>query len=165
MNKKLVIIHVVAVLILIVIAATVYILANPKGDYKEGTYLGAAGSHTASVYVDKNGMIKSVLIDSAYLQYNTDGTCKYTKTSYSGKVECISTTKQILKEEYGMKVASPISKEWMEQANDLGAKIVEEQGTKWIKVNEDGSTDSISTVTVTVDEMVEAVNDALKQAE
>lgn len=164
MNKKNIIIHAIAIIVLLAILIVAYMVMNPKGDYKEGTYLGSAGLHTAVVYVNQNGMIKSVFIDEAYLQYNADGTCKNSKVSYSGKTECISTTKQILQDEYAMKPASDIEKEWFEQVNALSDKIVEEQGTAWLNLKEDGTTDSISSVTIIIDETVKAVENALKQA-
>lgn len=133
-----------------------------QGAYKEGTYFGYAQEEsygsiltsTATIYVDKNGILKSVFIDSTYV-----------------KDEKI-TTKKTLGNDYAMKQASANmgnitgGAEWYEQINVLEKKIIEEQGTNWIKWSSDDSSklDSVSGVTISVDTIIKAVENALNQA-
>lgn len=133
-----------------------------KGDYKEGTYYGYVNEESygnvlttsATVYVDENGNIKSVFIDSTYVK--------------DGKI----TTKKALGNDYGMKETSanigviPGGAEWYEQVGSLEKKIVDEQGINWVKWSEDDKTklDSVSGVTISANTMIEAVDNALKQA-
>lgn len=127
-----------------------------KGDYKEGTYFGYVEETSygkvyvtsANIYVDKNGMIKSVFIDSTYVKDDKN------------------TTKKALGDAYNMKPASPIKKEWDEQVEILENKIIEEQGLDWITWKDDTkkTTDSVSGVTLNIDAMYKAVDNALKQA-
>lgn len=128
---------------------------EPLGDYKEGTYLGSAvdsygGSENtafAVVYVDKNGMIKSVYVDTTYTK------------------DMVVTTKKVLQDHYGMSSIAG-TKEWDEQVQLLEQKIVEHQGIDFItwKDDEKTTTDSVSGVTIKIDAMYKAVTEALKQA-
>jgi major membrane immunogen (membrane-anchored lipoprotein) len=153
-----------------------------EGKYKEGTYIGVdeANKQIAVVYVDKSGLIKSVFIDAAYGKKQADGTT-------------ISTTKQILKDGYGMKSASANmgiiegGAEWFEQADNFSKKVVDEQGIDWFEYkyriqNTDGTysftsekpanqteadklyTDTVSGVTIHVNGTYNAVKNALDQA-
>lgn len=139
-----------------------------NGIYKEGNYFGSSGIHTASVTVDKNGQLISVFIDAAYIEYE-NGQCKEMEEEY-GTEKCIPTTKKTLREKYGMKQTSanigkiPGGAEWYEQVETLEKKIIEDQGLSKISVREDGKTDSVSGVTIEVDEMYQAVFKALEQA-
>jgi major membrane immunogen (membrane-anchored lipoprotein) len=154
-------------LLTLMIVALVFLTGCTKvdeqGNYKEGTYFGASQAFesygakyvsTATVNVGADGKIKSVFIDSTY---NKDG---------------INTTKKTLGDDYGMKDTSanigviPGGAEWYEQINNLEAKIVEEQGLDWLEWSNDEQTltDSVSSVTITVDTYYEAVMNALNQA-
>jgi major membrane immunogen (membrane-anchored lipoprotein) len=124
-----------------------------ESNYKAGTYM---GSHeyvsfgksyvtTAVVYIDDAGQIKSVYLDATY---EKDG---------------VYTTKKTLGDAYGMIVASPIEKEWYEQAAVLEAYIVLNQ-TVDVELGEDGKTDAISGVTMRMDYYKSAVLNALEQA-
>ena len=134
-----------------------------KGNYKEGTYFGSYqyesyGNYvtTAVVYVDSNGMIKSVYLDSTY---NKDG---------------VNTTKKTLGDAYGMKETSanmgniPGGAEWYEQAKSIEDKVIAEQGTSWVRWSDDAKTkldvDTISGVTITADSYIKAIDSALSQA-
>lgn len=133
-----------------------------QGIYKEGTYFGYVSEEsygevlttTATIYVDKNGILKSVFIDSTYVK---DG---------------VVTTKKSLGDKYGMKDTSANigvitgGAEWDEQVNTLETKILKEQGLDWIKWSTDDDTklDSVSGVTISVNNMIEAVSIALEQA-
>ncbi len=139
-----------------------------SGMYKEGNYFASSGIHTASITVDKNGRLISVFIDASYIEYE-NGQCKNTVEEY-GALKCVPTTKKTLKEKYGMKQTSanigniPGGAEWYEQVGTLEKKIIEDQGLTKILVKEDGKTDSVSGVTIEVDEMYQAVLKALEQA-
>lgn len=133
-----------------------------KGDYKEGTYFGSAefesyGKHyvtTAVVYINENGEIKSVYIDSTYIK------------------DDINTTKKVLGDNYGMKSTSAAKgdidggAEWYEQVKVIEDKVVKEQGLAWVEWQNDEKTylDGISGVTITANTYIEAVQKALDQA-
>lgn len=133
-----------------------------SGIYKEGTYYGSVvdnyggvnNTATAVVYVDSEGVIKSVFLDTTYTKDET------------------VTTKKSLGSEYGMKGVSASKgtitggAEWDEQVKNLENKIVEEQGLDWLTwTDEDKSyTDSVSGVTLKINSLVEACNKALSQA-
>lgn len=138
------------------------IFAPAKGEYKEGTYMGAVeyesyGSKyvvTAVLYVDDNGLIKSCHIDSTYTK---DG---------------VNTTKKTLGDAYGMKSASAAQgnidggAEWYEQVAVIEDKVIEEQGIDWVTWEDDEKTklDAVSGVTITADHYIEAISKALAQA-
>lgn len=124
------------------------------GNYKEGTYFGSyvddyGGSKSvasAVVYVDSNGMIKSVFLDTVY------------------KTDEVLTTKKTLGDDYGMKKASETGKEWYEQVNLIESKVVENQSLTFITLDEEGKTDSVAGVTMKVSALYQALNDAISQA-
>lgn len=125
-----------------------------EGKYKEGTYLGTytdnyGGSKNtaiAVVYVDSNGLIKSVYLDTTYVK------------------DSVNTTKKTLGNDYGMKARSEAGKEWYEQVNLLESKIIESQDLSFIKLDEDGKTDAVAGVTMKIDALYNAVDMALKEA-
>lgn len=126
-----------------------------KGDYKEGVYFGYAKdtgtkpyTGIAVVTVDENGFIDTVFVDATYTK---DGA---------------PTTKKALGNDYAMKVASPIGKEWFEQANTLEAKVVEEQGLSWLTWKDEAktTTDAVSGVTMKVNILTSAIQNALEKA-
>lgn len=135
-----------------------------QGKYKEGTYFGynefesygAKYVTTAVVYVNENGMIKSVYIDSTY---NKDS---------------VNTTKKVLGDDYAMKETSanigviPGGAEWYEQVEKIEEKVISEQGLDWVKWSDEANTkldvDTISGVTITADSYVNAVSNALNSA-
>lgn len=155
-----------AMFTLLLVMALVFMTGCTKveeGNYKEGVYFGASEAFesygnkfvsTATVTVGEDGMIESVFIDSTY---NKDG---------------VNTTKKTLGGAYGMKDTSANigtiegGAEWYEQINNLEAKIVDEQGLDWLKWSDEEKTktDSVSSVTITVDTYYEAVMNALTQA-
>ncbi len=145
-------------LALCLVLVSLFLIAGceKKGTYKEGTYFGSTqfvsyGAKyvtTAVVYVNENGNIKSVFIDTTYTK------------------DAVSTTKKVLGDAYGMKASSLIKKEWFEQVNTLEAKIVKEQGLDWLEFKDAAKTEteSVSGVTITVDTYYAAVKAALDQA-
>ena len=125
-----------------------------EGKYKEGTYFGTVvdsygGSEnvaTAVVYVDSNGLIKSVFLDTVYPK------------------DKVNTTKKALGTDYGMKARSEAGKEWYEQVELIENKVVENQGTSFMSIDENGKTDAIAGVTMKVDALYKALNNALEKA-
>ena len=125
-----------------------------EGNYKEGTYYGSVvdsygGANavaSAVVYVDASGMIKSVFLDTTYTK------------------DDVLTTKKTLGDAYNMKPASEVGKEWYEQVNLIEAKVVENQNISFITLNSDGKTDAIAGVTMKVDALYKALENALNQA-
>lgn len=125
-----------------------------NGKYKEGTYYNAVvdnygGSKnvaTAVIYVDKDGLIKSVFLDTVYQK---DG---------------VNTTKKTLGNDYNMKPRSEVGKEWYEQVNLIEAKVVENQDISFIKLDNDGKTDAIAGVTMKIDALYKALEGALNKA-
>lgn len=148
--------YLVGLIMISLVLATGCTKVEEIGEYKEGTYFGSFTDNydgkesvaTAVVYVDENGKIKSVFLDTTY---EHDGTL---------------TTKKTLGDDYGMKVASPIGKEWHEQVKVLEDKIVAEQGLDWLewKDEQQTETDSVSGVTIKINALYKAVEDALNQA-
>lgn len=125
------------------------------GDYTKGVYFGSSEYTsygvkyvaTAVVTVNDQGKIESVFIDATY---NKDG---------------VNTTKKVLGEAYGMAAVSK-KLEWDKQINLLETKIVEEQGLSWFKYSDTENTeiDSVSGVTISVNNYHDAVKMALDQA-
>lgn len=124
------------------------------GKYKEGTYFGTyqdnyGGSDavaTAVVYVDSTGTIKSVFLDTTYSK------------------DSVLTTKKTLKDDYGMKKSSEVGKEWYEQVELIEAKVIENQDISFITLDDNGKTDTIAGVTMKIDALYKALEDALKDA-
>ena len=151
---------------LMVSIACVFVLAISgcekveEGNYKEGTYFGSveAASYgktyvtTAVVYVNENGVIKSVFIDNTYFKDE-----KYT-------------TKKVLGDAYGMKQTSAANgvieggAEWYEQVEALEKAVVNNQGIDFIKLNEDKTTDSVTGCTISIDGLYRALEKALEKA-
>ncbi len=66
--------------------------------------------------------------------------------------------------DYAMVEKGNASAEWHEQAEKVEAFLIEKQDVDAITLNEDGSTDAIAGVTITVQGFVEMVKDALSNA-
>ena len=126
--------------------------------------LAQADSTIAAVTVDKDGKIVKCILDVAQTKVNF---------SKEGKIltDLKSTfkTKQELKEEYGMKKASKIGKEWYEQANAFADYVVGKTAAevKGIAVTSEGTAsdkDLSSSVTVHVGDFITAVSKAAENA-
>lgn len=125
------------------------------GEYKEGTYFGYSYDSdydayaTAVIYVDQTGSIKSVFIDTTYIN-------KEKSTAVS--------TKKVEGKDYKMKeYNSKAAGEWYEQVEKVEKYVLDNQGLD-IELNEKGKTDAISGATINISPIKEAVNNALKQA-
>ena len=125
---------------------------------KEGTYEGSAidtyggeeNTATARVTIDAEGKITDVYLDTTYTK---DG---------------VETTKKTLGDEYGMKVGNSdygqAEYEWYEQVEALEQTVIDNQGIEFLNVDEDGYTDAVSTCTIQVSALYEALEDALSKA-
>lgn len=126
-----------------------------EGNYKKGVYFGSKEYTsygvkyvaTAAVTVNEKGMIESVFIDSTYVKNG------------------VNTTKKVLGDLYGM-AKTEGQLEWFEQVNALEDKIVLEQGLEWFNYSNEEKTDidSVSGVTISVNDYHDAVKIALDQA-
>jgi major membrane immunogen (membrane-anchored lipoprotein) len=130
------------------------IAAGPvaKGAYKDGAYHAeqkdfdpkSGFKYTADLTV-VNGNIVAANWDAVH----KDGGDTKKKLSIDGK--------------YGMK-AKGASSEWHEQAAKVEAELLAKQDVKAIAVKEDGKTDAISGVSITVSEFTTLVEEALSSA-
>ncbi|MFI3307712.1 MAG: FMN-binding protein [Mycoplasmatota bacterium] len=129
-------------------------------EFAEGTYVGSA--------IDTYGGVENV--STADLAIDADGniTSIYLDTTYT--IDNVGTTKKSLGDEYGMKSLSETlgeiegGAEWYEQVAALEAAIIENQGTDFLILTEDGKTDAVSGCTISIDSLVEATNAALEEA-
>jgi hypothetical protein len=147
------------------------------GNYKEGTYFAydEATKYSVVMYVDEAGVIQSVFFDSIYL----------TGCEQRGVLQTCEgvTSKQALGDDYNMRPASAINKEWYEQVNSFAAKVVEEQDLEWLEFkykDAEGNitstqpegkeekdkvyTDTVAGVTIVVDNLSRLINNVLEQA-
>jgi len=141
--------------------AFVSVLAACNGDdeyaYNPGLYLGYTenGDTTlAYVYVDADGDIADVLIDTASEKdVDDDETVAATKRAYNGG------------EGYEMSPDSDYL--WVEQVDMLADEVVENNGIPELDLDEEGDIegDTLAGVTISVDGYLEAIEDALAQAE
>lgn len=102
---------------------------------------------------------------------NSGYTSKVTLTVTGGRIsqvlwDCVDAqgnTKRVLSEqgEYVMTEHGPI---WAEQANALATYVIEKQGMTGLTTDENGKTDAIATVSISIGEFVAQVEDCLKQA-
>lgn len=124
----------------------VFLLVNAltfAGDYVPGIYRASkTATHSkgfkytnfVTMIVNQRGNIENVIIDATFPVDSKD-----LKKGY--------TTKQLLGDDYGMRKASKIGKEWNEQADAIGKHVVENQGLAF-KLNKDKKTDDIAGATV-----------------
>ena len=125
---------------------------------KEGTYEGSAidtyggeeNTATARVTIYAEGKITDVYLDTTY------------------SIDGVETTKKTLGDEYGMKVGNSdygqAEYEWYEQVEALEQAVIDNQGIEFLNVDEDGYTDAVSTCTIQVSALYEALEDALNKA-
>lgn len=139
--------------------------ASKSKDAGEENGLAQADSVIVAVTVDKDGKIVKCIIDSAQTQINFSKTGEILTNT-----DTVFSTKNQLKEEYGMKKASSIGKEWYEQAAALSdyvtGKTVEE--IKGISVNEKGApadSELASSVTISIGSYIEAIEKAVANAQ
>ena len=133
----------------------------------EGT--AQADTVVAAVTLSEDGKITKCVIDTAQTKIGVDGTGKITSDK-----TVKPPTKAELGDSYGMKQASPIGKEWYEQAEafaewTVGKSLDEVKGLKVKKVDDDHVAvpdipDLTSSVTVSVDSFIAAIEKAVNNA-
>ena len=141
--------------ILLTGVAGLLLLSGCSKGYKEGVYTGTAidnyggqeNTATAIVTIDSNGKITDVNLDTTYTK---DG---------------VETTKKALGDDYGMYNHPYGSKvgEWYQQVEALEEYVVDNQGIDNLNLN-DGYTDAVSSCTIKIDALYEALDSALKLA-
>lgn len=127
--------------------------------------LAQADSTIAAVTVDNGGKIVKCYIDAAQTKVNFSKEGKITTDLKSA-----FRTKQELKEEYGLKKASKIGKEWHEQANAFAAYCVGKTAdeVKGIALSSEGTVsdkDLSTSVTIHAGDFVSAVSKAAQNAQ
>ena len=125
---------------------------------KEGTFEGSAvdtyggeeNTATARITIDAEGKITDVYLDTTY-----------TKNG-------VETTKKTIGNEYGMKVGNSeygsAEYEWYEQVEALEQAVIANQGIDFLNLDDDGYTDAVSSCTIRVDALYNALKDALDKA-
>ncbi len=124
-----------------------------------------ADSTVVAVTVDENGVITNCTIDHsmAVMEFSADGKMLSPKgTAFASKNE--------LGDDYGMRKASPIGREWNEQTDDLADYVIGKTlaEVKGIALTEEGSPadeDLASSVTVTVTTYLDAIEKAVNNAQ
>ena len=133
-------------------------------DVSDKDGLAQIDSTIVAVTVDKDGKIVECIIDAAQTKINFDATGKL-KTDLKTEFK----TKNELGDNYGMKKASKIGKEWYEQAAAFAkyvtGKTVDE--VKGIKLSDDGKAtdaDLSTSVTVSIAGYIEGIEKAVKNS-
>ncbi len=127
--------------------------------------LGQSDSVVVAVTVDKDGKVVKAAIDTAQTKINFSAEGKVTSD-----LTTVYKSKQELKEEYGMKKASSLEKEWYEQANSLAEYFVGKtaEEIKSIPTDEAGvptDADLVSSVTVKINDYKAAAEKAIANAQ
>ena len=138
MNKKLVAAGLAA---LMLAACSNSSSSSDAGTSSEATVTGSYGSETTAVLTKQDGKLTGVSIDV---------------------VDESGNSKKDAKEDYDMKKASPIGKEWYEQVDFLENYILE-HGVDSVKLDADGyaeSEDVKSGCTINLKDIMEAVDEA-----
>ena len=132
-------------------------------DAEDEDGLAQTDSTVAAVLVDDKGVIKQVSIDMVQTKINFSNTGEITTDP-----DATFQTKQELGFEYNMKDASPIGKEWFEQAEAfekyITGKTLEE--VKGIALEGGKATDEdlVSSVTISIGDLIAAVEKAVNNA-
>ncbi|MGI5848758.1 MAG: lipoprotein [Christensenellales bacterium] len=139
-------------------------LASSKSAANGTDAVGQTDNVMAAVTVDDKGVIVGVMIDSAQVKVTVNAQGKIT-TDLSAELK----TKGELGDEYGMKKASGIGKEWYEQINELsrwiiGKTIDEVMGMKTTDEGIPAEADLTSSVTIHVNDYLNTVQKAVQNA-
>jgi len=126
---------------------------------------GQSDSVAVAVTVDKDGKVVKAAIDTAQTKINFS-----TEGKVTSDLTAVYKSKQELKEEYGIKGASTLSKEWYEQANSLADYFVGKTADeiKAIPTDDAGvptDADLVSSVTIKINDYKEAVEKAIANAQ
>lgn len=140
-------------------------VSKSKNASAEGDGLAQIDSTIVAVLVGADGKILDVKIDAAQTKINFS-----TEGKLTTDVATIFKTKQELGDEYGMRKASSIGKEWFEQANALADYVVGKtiDEVKGIALNEKAApadADLAASVTVSISGYVAALEKAVATAQ
>jgi len=134
-------------------------------DAGEGDGLAQVDSTVVAVTVDAGGKITNCKIDAVQTKINFSAAGKITTP-----LDTVVSSKQELKDNYGMKKASQIKKEWYEQADAFAAyvtgKTIDE--VKGIALDESGvpaDAELASSVTIHVTDFIAALEKAVNNAQ
>lgn len=171
---------IIASLLLIVMALTLFAACGKKDEVKTGLAVisSTASSKSAqddkgtaqidstviAVILDTDGKIANCTIDTLQTKIQFDGTGMLLTN-----LDKVFETKNELKEEYGMKGNSEIDKEWYEQAAALAAYVKGKtlSEVKGIKVDDKGyptESDLTSSVTINISGYIAGIEKAVKNA-
>ncbi len=144
--------------------AVVTSVASSK-DAGEKDGVAQTDSTVVAVTVDAAGKITNCKIDVAQTKINFSAEGKLVTPK-----DTVFKSKQELKEDYGMKKASGIQKEWYEQADAFAAYVTGKTlaEVKGIALNEEGkatAAELASSVTVHVNEFIAAIEKAVNNAQ
>ena len=138
-------------------------IANSKDAAADAEGLAQAYSHYTATTFGKDGKITSCYIDASQTNINISVEGKIT-TDLASSFK----TKNELGPEYGMKGASPIGKEWNEQAEAFGkyvtGKTVDEVTGMALKEGAPAAADLVSSVTIHVTDMISVIAKAAANA-
>ena len=133
-------------------------------DAGEEDGLAQTNSTVVAVTVDEEGVIRDCYIDNVQTKINFNASGEITTP-----MDSVFVGKQELGDNYGMKKASGIGKEWFEQANALAeyvtGKTIDE--VKGISINEEGvatEAELTSTVTMHINDYLAAIEAAVSNA-
>ncbi|HWP79792.1 MAG TPA: hypothetical protein VN446_04040 [Candidatus Acidoferrum sp.] len=143
--------------------AVISSIAKSK-DAGEKDGLAQVDSAIVAVTVDKDGKIVDCVIDAAQTKINFSAAGELVTPA-----DTVFKTKNELGEEYGMKGASGIGKEWNEQAAAFADYVVGKTAdeVKNIAIDEEGhatGSDLTASVTIGIDDYIEAVAKAVANA-
>lgn len=142
---------------------------NPDKDGKEVLPLAQSDITMSAIALDSEGNVVGSIIDTAQVKIELDNEGVITTDR-----EAELMTKHELEDDYGMRKASPIEREWFEQMNDfqdwmIGKTPDEIVGMPTKEANPDHPTvpdvpELTSTVTMDVGDYLEATDEAIKNA-
>ena len=145
--------------------AVVTSVEKSKDATSDAEGFGQSDSVVVAVTVDKDGKVVKAAIDTAQTKINFS-----TEGKVTSDLTAVYKSKQELKDEYGMKGASTLGKEWYEQANSLAEYFVGKTADeiKAIPTDTAGvSTDAdlVSSVTIKINDYKEAAGKAIANAQ
>jgi hypothetical protein len=145
--------------------AVINSLAKSKDAAADADGLAEVDSTVVAVLVGQDGKILDCKIDVAQTKMNFSAEGKLVTD-----IATIFKSKQELGTEYGMLSASSIGKEWNEQANAFAAYVIGKtvDEVKGIAINEEGKAtdaDLAASVTVHINEFMEAIEKAVANAQ
>jgi major membrane immunogen (membrane-anchored lipoprotein) len=135
----------------VIMIAAVAACGEKTAAYKPGTYQAEAEDF------DDSGYKESVTV-------TVDNNGKITAVNWDGIHQDGGPTKKEKGDDYGMKAASSIGKEWYEQAAEMESWLIKTQDPAKIPITSDGYADGISGCTIHINGFVSLASEALAKA-